>query len=89
MSSVLGGDDSSFGFSLVALANIQRDFLGDAPLIGSDFKSMFRISRSRFHCIMEDVMAEDIKFYKVESTLTNSPVASLISQDMGSQSTSG
>jgi hypothetical protein len=26
---------------------------------------------------MEDVMAADIKFYKVESTLTNSPVASL------------
>jgi hypothetical protein len=45
--------------------------------MGSDFKLMFRMSRSRFQRLMEDVMARDIKFYKVESTLLKGSVASL------------
>jgi hypothetical protein len=58
------------------LATIQRDFLGDAPLIlGSDFKSMFRISRTRFQCIMEKIlMAADIDFYKVKATIIGDAV---------------
>ena len=49
--------------------NIQRDYLGipgDAttPLYASSFKKMFRISRTRFQVMMEDIMAKNIKFYQ-------------------------
>jgi hypothetical protein len=67
----------------IVLYSIQRDFFAlpqfndDRPLMGSDFKLMFRMSRSRFQHLMEDVMARDIKFYKVPSTLVKSAVTSL------------
>jgi hypothetical protein len=53
----------------LALDAIQRDYLGipgstDRTLMGADFNLMFRISRSRFQCLMEDFMANQIEFYK-------------------------
>jgi hypothetical protein len=48
-----------------ALACINRDYLGDAPLLGVEFKLMFRLSQGRFQVLMEDVMASDIKFFKL------------------------
>ena len=52
-----------------ALMCIQRDYIGsptipDSPLFGADFKMMFRLSRSRFQKLLEDVMATDTPFYK-------------------------
>jgi hypothetical protein len=52
-----------------AIYNIRRDYLGlpggtSPPLLGADFKKMFRISRTRFQVMMEDIMAKDIKFYR-------------------------
>ena len=43
---------------------LMRDYLGDNPLLGKEFPLMFRISRNRFQCIMEDVMKAEISFYK-------------------------
>jgi hypothetical protein len=54
-----------------ALHCIKRDFTGypgnpDTPLMGAEFKLIFRISRQRFQVMMEDVMAKKIPFYKVK-----------------------
>jgi hypothetical protein len=47
-----------------ALACIHRDYLGDTPLLGAEFKLMFRLSRGHFQVLMEDVMASNISFFK-------------------------
>ena len=52
-----------------ALKAIQRDYLGselttDEPLFGAEFKLMFRMSRTRFRVLMEDVQASNFRFYK-------------------------
>jgi hypothetical protein len=47
-----------------ALVCIERDYIGDTPLLGVEFKLMFRLSRGRFQVLMEDVMASNIKFFK-------------------------
>jgi hypothetical protein len=47
-----------------ALACINRDYLGDTPLLGVEFKLMFRLSRGRFRVLMEDVMVSNISFFK-------------------------
>jgi hypothetical protein len=41
-----------------------RDYLGPDPLFGKEFSLMFRLSRQRFHLMMEDVMAKGVKFYQ-------------------------
>jgi hypothetical protein len=51
----------------VALKCIQRDFTGRAdldfiPLYGKEFSRIFRISRTRFQKMMEDVVASGIQF---------------------------
>jgi hypothetical protein len=43
---------------------LQHDYLGPIPLFdGKEFDTMFRISRSRFQRMLEDVGNNDIKFY--------------------------
>jgi hypothetical protein len=49
----------------LALECIERDYIGDTPLLGVEFKLMFRLSQGRFQVLMEDVMASDIKFFKL------------------------
>jgi hypothetical protein len=39
-------------------------YLGDAPLLGVEFRLMFRLSREWIQVLMEDVMASNIKFFK-------------------------
>ena len=63
-----------------ALAAIRRDYLprlGDTALHGADFHMMFRLSRSRFQVLMEDVMNSDgLQFFK-QSPLDGTSRASL------------
>jgi hypothetical protein len=47
-----------------ALVCIERDCIGDTPLLGVEFKLMFRLSRGHFQGLMEDVMASNISFFK-------------------------
>ena len=53
-----------------ALQCLRRDYFGvegdlSTPLFaGSEFKAMFRISRSRFQRMMEDFSASEIPFYR-------------------------
>ena len=43
---------------------IMRDYLGPDPIFeGREFETMFRISRSHFQCIMEDIGNAEIPFY--------------------------
>jgi hypothetical protein len=65
-----------------ALHAIKRDYLGvvgdlTTPLFGSEFKVMFRLSRTRFQLLMEDVMARNIKFYQMKKNLLPTQQASL------------
>jgi len=67
-----------------ALECIKRDYLGlpgkpDTPLFGKEFSLQFRISRSRFQCLLEDVMAnkERLSFFHVKESILGEPVASL------------
>jgi hypothetical protein len=46
-----------------ALFALNRDILGPNALYGSQFKAQFRITRSRFQRMMEDIMASGINFY--------------------------
>ena len=46
-----------------ALACIVRDYIGPDALHGADFPLQFRISKSRFECLMQDVMQKQISFY--------------------------
>jgi hypothetical protein len=48
-----------------ALACINRDYLGDAPLLGAEFKLMFQLSRGHFQVLTEDVMASNLIFFKL------------------------
>jgi hypothetical protein len=66
----------------LALDAIQRDYLGipgsmDRTLMGADFKLIFRISRRRFQCLMEDFMANQIEFYKCKPLVNGNPVSSI------------
>ena len=58
-------------------ANIQRDFLGPDALFGKEFSIYFRISRPRFQAIMEDVMTNEIPFYKKTINIHDDDWASL------------
>ena len=59
--------------------SIQTDYLGPDPLcIGSNFKSMFRISRTRFHRILEDVGNDNQLLYRnKEHIIKGVPTCSL------------
>lgn len=51
-----------------ALQCIHRDYLGvvgdpSTPLLGSEFKLMFRLSRGRFQVLMEDIKASNYPFF--------------------------
>jgi hypothetical protein len=48
-----------------ALACINRDYLGDSPLLVVEFKLMFWLSRGQIQVLMEDAMASNIKFFKL------------------------
>ena len=51
-------------FPAEALHCIMRDYLGPTPVFNDkQFDMMFRISRTRFQCIMEDIGATGNKFY--------------------------
>jgi hypothetical protein len=56
------------------LACINRDYLGDAPLLGVEFKLMFWLSRGQIQVLMEDVMASNIKFFKSTGLEVANPV---------------
>jgi hypothetical protein len=51
-----------------ALACIERDYLGDDPLLGAEFQLMFRLSRGRFQLLTKNVMASNISFVKSTSS---------------------
>jgi hypothetical protein len=66
---------------LEALKAIKRDYLGlpgdpTTPLFGAEFKLMFRLSRSRFQVLMEDVMGRQLEFYQPAQKLPPSQQAS-------------
>jgi Plant transposon protein len=68
-----------------ALACMKRDYLGipgdlSTPLLGAEFKTMFRLSKTRFQVLMEDVMAADIDFYQRKKNLHADDQASLEAQ---------
>ena len=53
-----------------AFDSIQTDYLGPDPLfIGSNFKSIFRISRTRFQRMLEDVGNLNLPFYQTKEHL--------------------
>jgi hypothetical protein len=52
-----------------ALYSFKRDYLGKreeptTPLFGAEFTWMFRVSRSRFQVLMEDIMNSQHEFFK-------------------------
>ena len=52
-----------------SLRDIRRDYLGNkedptTPLFGKEFTWMFRICRSRFQVLMEDIMGSQHPFFK-------------------------
>lgn len=51
-----------------ALSNILREYLGPEPLFDdSGFQSMFRVSKTRFQAIMDDIGRGDFPFFKNKS----------------------
>jgi hypothetical protein len=65
-----------------ALKCIQRDFTGRAdldfiPLYGKEFSRIFRISRTRFQKMMEDVMTSGIQFHQPKKNRQSASQASL------------
>ncbi|KAG7351020.1 plant transposon protein [Nitzschia inconspicua] len=61
---------------------INRDYLGirgdlATPLLGAEFKAMFRVSRSRFQVLLEDIGASEIRFYQKKKNLDVDDQASL------------
>ena len=54
-------------FHAQALHCIRRDYLGTGTILpifnGRQFDMMFRVSRSRFQCMMEDIAASGNQFY--------------------------
>ena len=68
-----------------ALAAIQRDYLGsetttDQPLFGAEFKLMFRVSRTRFQVLMEDVQASKFPFFQRKKNLHSNDQCSFEAQ---------
>jgi hypothetical protein len=68
-----------------ALNCIKRDYMGipgdpSTPLLGSEFKLMFRLSKERFQVLMEDVKASGIAFYQKRRNLPPSEQSSLEAQ---------
>ena len=52
-----------------SLACIQRDYLGPSPIFqGKEFETMFRVSRSRFQRLMEDICNTGNPFYATGKT---------------------
>ena len=44
---------------------LKFDYLGPKPLFnGREFESVFRVSRTRFQCLLEDFGNSNIRFYK-------------------------
>lgn len=61
-----------------AAERINRDFLADASVFnGSAFQDYFRISRTRFQRILEDVCNAGIKFYSGGRSANLNPVSSI------------
>jgi hypothetical protein len=60
-----------------ALACLMRDYLGPSPLFGKEFDMMFRISRTRFQKLMEDVGNSGVKFYRGSTDAFGRETASL------------
>ncbi|KAG7336608.1 plant transposon protein [Nitzschia inconspicua] len=59
-----------------ALHCIKRDYLGStrggdliSPLLGAEFQMIFKISRSRFQVLMEDIKASGCRFYQPKTNL--------------------
>jgi Plant transposon protein len=46
-----------------AMKAIQRDYLGPTPIFGAEFKWMFRICRSRFQVLLEDIIGSQHPFF--------------------------
>jgi hypothetical protein len=64
---------------------IKRDYLGIpedpmTPLIVTEFKTMFRLSRTRFQVLMEDVQASRITFFQRRKNLCDTEQSSLEAQ---------
>ena len=60
-----------------ALACIQRDYLGPYPLFpDKQFVTMFRLSKTRFQRLMEDIGNANIHFYQATEDGCGRPVAS-------------
>ena len=61
-----------------ALMCIQSDYLQPDSLIGSEFHQHFRISRTRFQCILEDIMnSRGNAFFKTTHNANGDVVASI------------
>ena len=70
---------------LEALQCIRRDYLGipedpSTPLLGAQFKLMFRVSRTRFQVLMEDIQAAKIRFFQKWKHLHNDDQVSFEAQ---------
>jgi hypothetical protein len=70
---------------LDALFCIQRDYLGlpndpSIPLLSTELKKMFRMSRSRFQVLMEDIKASKHPFFQRTKTLHQDDQASFEAQ---------
>jgi Plant transposon protein len=55
-----------------ALRCIQQDYIGlmgdpSTPLLGAEFKIMFRLSKGRFQVLMEDVMTSRFRFFQTSA----------------------
>jgi hypothetical protein len=66
-----------------AVACIKKDYPGlpgdpSTPLLGEKFKSMFRLSKTRFQVIMEDVMAGSSFVGSPITTAPKLPVVSVL-----------
>jgi hypothetical protein len=68
-----------------ALNCIKRDCLGlpndpSTPLLGAEFKAMFRLSKSRFQVLMEDIQASHHRFFQQSQNLHRDDQASFEAQ---------
>jgi hypothetical protein len=62
-----------------ALRCLNRDYLGNVPTFDmKEFQTMFRISKSRFQKLMEDVMKTDNKYYSINTRKCASLEAKLL-----------
>jgi Plant transposon protein len=65
-----------------ALYAINRDYLGivgdlTTPLFGAEFKLMFRLSKTRFQLLMEDVMARNLPHFQPKKNVPPTQQSSL------------